>query len=358
MENVSIALGSEYLAAFGRILHYNVDKGLLIAGRTKPRLGGDNVAEPMRFVFGDRATAEYRGRRIDPDAIAEASAKSGCSGACALWTPNATLFSKANSSRALRNLPIFFERETIGANDTSVAVGYAPLTETEELVLASERHLNSSEFKVRFPAAGEDIKVMGYRVDRELRLTIALAVVDRFVSDCQTYFELKHEIETVLSGYLVSRQRMLDRITIEINTLDDSRRGEEGIYLTVLGTSAEGGDCGEVGRGNRINGLAASNRPLGLEPVSHVGKIYTLLTHKIAAKIHADLPGIQEVYVWLGSQIGKPIDQPQVAYARLILQRGVALADVQLAVEAVIEGELATIGGFTEQLVRGEWPVC
>ena len=106
------------------------------------------------------------------------------------------------------------------------------------------------------------------------------------------------------------------------------------------------------------------NRPLGLEaaagknPVSHVGKIYTLLTHKIAAKIHADVPGIQEVYVWLGSQIGKPIDQPQVAYARLILQRDVALADVQVAVEAVIEGELATIGGFTEQLVCGEWPVC
>ena len=90
---------------------------------------------------------------------------------------------------------------------------------------------------------------MGYRVDRELRLTIALAVVDRFVSDCQRYFELKHEIETALSGYLVSRQRMLDRITIEINTLDDSGRGEDGIYLTVLGTSAEGGDCGEVGRG-------------------------------------------------------------------------------------------------------------
>ena len=65
MENISIALHSEYLAAFGRILQYNVDKGLLIAGRTKPRLGGGNVVEPMRFVFG-RATAEYRRRRIDP----------------------------------------------------------------------------------------------------------------------------------------------------------------------------------------------------------------------------------------------------------------------------------------------------
>ena len=203
MENVSIALCSEYLAAFGRILHYNVDKGLLIAGRTKPRLCGGKVVEPMRFVFGDRATAEYRGRRIDPGAIAEASAKKWIQRSLRFVDAERHVVFQSELKQGSPELTDLFERETIGANDTSVAVGYAPLTETEELVLASERHLNSSEFKEHFPAAGEDIKVMGYRVDRELRLTIALAVVDRFVSDCQRYFELKHEIETALSGYLV-----------------------------------------------------------------------------------------------------------------------------------------------------------
>ena len=83
------------------------------------------------------------------------------------------------------------------------------------------RHLTSWEFRGAFPCGWRrDKKVMGYRVDRELRLTIALVLVDRFVSDCQRYFEHKHEIETALSGYLVSRQRMADRITIEINTLE------------------------------------------------------------------------------------------------------------------------------------------
>ena len=33
MEQVSLALCREYLATFGRILHHNVDKGLLVAGR-------------------------------------------------------------------------------------------------------------------------------------------------------------------------------------------------------------------------------------------------------------------------------------------------------------------------------------
>lgn len=74
-----------------------------------------------------------------------------------------------------------FEREQIGANDTSAAVGYAPLTETEGIVLNLERYLNSDAFKEAFPESGEDIKVMGYRRDRELVLTVAMAFVDRLL---------------------------------------------------------------------------------------------------------------------------------------------------------------------------------
>jgi S-adenosylmethionine synthetase len=76
------------------------------------------------------------------------------------------------------------------------------------------------------------------------------------------------------------------------------------------------------------------NRPIGTEaaagknPVSHVGKIYTLLTHKLAADIHASVPGVREVSVSLGSQIGAPIDQPAIASAQLILEPDCALADV------------------------------
>ena len=75
MEQVSVALCREYLARFGRVLHHNIDKGLLVAGRTEPCPGGGRVLEPMRLVFGDRATAEYRGQRVDIGAVAEASAK-------------------------------------------------------------------------------------------------------------------------------------------------------------------------------------------------------------------------------------------------------------------------------------------
>src|SRR6516225_2287230 len=74
-EAVSLALCREYRAAFGRILHHNTDKALLVAGRTLPRLGGGQVVEPMRLVLGDRAVWQYRGKRIEVGAIAEASVR-------------------------------------------------------------------------------------------------------------------------------------------------------------------------------------------------------------------------------------------------------------------------------------------
>jgi S-adenosylmethionine synthetase len=234
----------------------------------------------------------------------------------------------------------------------------------EQMVLATEKFLNSTDFKRRFPEAGEDVKVMGYRRDREAVLTVALAFVDRFVPDGRTYFARKAEIEAALHRYLVGRQQQIDRITIVLNALDDPDRGEAGMYLTVLGTSAEGADGGQVGRGNKVNGLIALKRPGGAEaaagknPTSHVGKIYSLLSHRLANEIYDRVPGIVEVYIWLCSQIGKPIDQPLVASIQLMLQKDGVLADAAPAVEAIIAEKLAAVNDFSLQLARGEMPVC
>lgn len=135
------------------------------------------------------------------------------------------------------------------------------------------------------------------------------------------------------------------------------------MYLTVLGTSAEGGDCGQVGRGNRVNGVIAFNRPAtteaaaGKNPISHVGKIYNLLSHEIAKQIFLEVDGLREVTVYLCSQIGHPIDQPLVAAAQVILSKGVALTDVKSSIEGVVDRELATIDRFTRQLIEGELKV-
>jgi S-adenosylmethionine synthetase len=364
MEQASVALCREYLAAFGQILHHNLDKSLLVAGRTEPRPGGGRVLEPMRLVFGDRATSRCDGQHLDVGAVVEASARDWLRKHLRWLDPDRHLVFQNELKEGSLELTDLFRREVMGANDTSAAVGYAPLTQTERLVLAAEQYLNSAAFKSSFPETGEDVKVMGYRRDRALHLTVALAFVDRFVPSVQAYFDRKLAIQALLREHVSQSASNFEQITVQLNTLDDPTRGEAGIYLTVLGTSAEGADCGQVGRGNRVNGVISLNRPMSTEaaagknPLSHVGKIYTLLTHQVANHIYAQVPGLDEVYVWLGSQIGQPIGQPQIASAQLVLRPGVPLEEVAPPAEAILRHELDGIEAFTQRLARGELPVC
>jgi S-adenosylmethionine synthetase len=362
-EEVSLALCREYMSAFGRILHHNIDKALLVAGQTQPRLGGGRVLRPMRLVLGDRATAEYKGKQIRVAELAEATARAWFGRNLRFVDPDQHVVIQNELQQGSVELADLFEREAVGANDTSAAVGYAPLTETERLVLAAEHFLNADAFKEQFPEVGEDIKVMGVRRDRELLLTIAVAFVDRFVPDARTYVARKEEVRRMLVEHLTRKMRTIDRVDVELNMLDDPARDEGGMYLTVLGTSAECGDSGQIGRGNRVNGVIALNRPMGTEaaagknPLSHVGKIYTVLTHQIASRVCSEVPGVREAFVWLCSQIGQPLDTPLLAAVQLKLEAGVALQDVHSAVVALVERELSTIPQFSRELVLGKHPV-
>ena len=212
----------------------------------------------------------------------------------------------------LRCETVIFACQQLSANDTSAAVGYAPLTETERCVLSAEQWLNDSNVKIRFPEIGEDIKVMAYRQGRQLALTIAMAMIDRFIPNERTYFERKAMIRDELHRYLLHELSQINGLDIAIHTLDQPGRGVGGMYLTALGTSAEGADGGQVGRGNRVNGVISLNRPAsneaaaGKNPVSHVGKIYNLLSHRIAHHVYTIIEPVEEIDVWLCSQIGAP----------------------------------------------------
>lgn len=363
MEKVSVALCKEYKNVFGKIAHHNIDKALLVAGKSSPKIGGGTIDEPMRLVFGDRAVYEYKDKKIPVGEIAIETAKSWFREKLRFVDPLKHVIYQNEIKPGSPELMDIFDREVIGANDTSASVGYAPFTETEKIVINIEKHLNSKKFKEKFPECGEDIKVMAYRQKRNLTLTIAMAFVDRFIDNEKKYFTRKKEIRLAISDFISKNNLNFDKLNIDINTLDDPKRGEEGMYLTVLGTSAEGADCGQVGRGNRVNGVIALNRPMSTEaaagknPISHVGKIYNVLSHKIADKVYKEIPGIHEVYIWLCSQIGKPIDKPLIASAQLVLKPGVDIKNIKTNIESVIEEELKNIYKFTDELSQGKYPV-
>ena len=106
-----------------------------------------------------------------------------------------------------------------------------------------------------------------------------------------------------------------------VNAADVPARGQ--IYLTVTGTSAEAGDDGEAGRGNRANGLITPYRPMTLEsvagknPVTHVGKLYNVAARRAAASLVTELPDLTAAEVYLVSRIGAPIAEPSLVELRL-----------------------------------------
>ncbi len=364
MERVSLELNREYLRRFGGLLHYNADKSLLAAGVTEPAFGGGKVIEPMLIVFGDRATTSLAGEVIDIDEVVRRAAKSWIRENLRFVDPDLHVRYQVEMKQGSAELTDIFRRgsKVMGANDTSAAVGYAPLSRTERVVLDVERFLNSKDFKRSFEETGEDVKVMGSRYNNKLDLTIALAFVDRFISSESEYFRRKDEVMERVNSFLKENYGdQFESMEVYLNTLDVRGRGVGGVYLTVLGTSAEGGDSGQVGRGNGVNGVIPLMRPrsseaaAGKNPVSHVGKIYNLYAYEIARKIFEEVPQVREAYVWLLSRIGHPINEPTLIAAEVSTES--SLEELKNQIEEILLREISRIDRFVERLIDGEVPV-
>lgn len=365
MDAISVALSREYLRQFGRILHHNIDKSLLAAGSVEKRFGGGRVIRPMELIIGDRATFSVGDRWIPVAEIAVGAAGEWFRKNLRFVDPELHVDFRLVLAPGSEELTDIFARpgEVMAANDTSAAVGYWPLSPTELAVLSLEQHLNSREFKERFPETGEDIKVMGLRSGSDLELTVAMPLLARFIESEGEYFARKGIIEREIGEFLAGIPGF-GRKDARMNALDEPGRGLGGVYLSLLGTSAEDADSGQVGRGNRVNGVIALGRPLGTEaaagknPVSHVGKIYNILAHRLARELCEELEGVGEAHVLLLSRIGTPIDRPRMAAAQLLLEKGIRLGDVSAKAEEIIGRRLAGINGFCMELAAGQYPVC
>ena len=346
MQAAASSLSREYVNRCGRVLHHNLDKALLVAGQSEPKFAGGVVTKPMQIIAGDRATSDLGEIRIPVHEIIESAVLGWFSDNLRFVDTNRHVIFKSEVQPGSAELTGIFERGAPVANDTSAAVGYAPLTETERIVLATEQYINSKAFKERFPVAGEDVKVMAVRHEKRLHLTIAIAFVDRFVSSLSDYFAQKDAITHDVLSHVRRQLVTMEQLAVDINMLDDPTLGQAGMYLTVLGTSAESGDGGEVGRGNAANGLISLNRPTSNEAAAgknatcHVGNIYTHLTYKIADDIVSSIGPVKEAYVWLCSQIGSPIDQPWSTSVSVVLEANVGPRDLQEEVEEIVHRHL------------------
>ncbi|MGB5480455.1 MAG: methionine adenosyltransferase [Eudoraea sp.] len=318
-EQISIELSKYYLKEFGAIMHHNVDKALLIGGQSKPAYKGGKIIKPISLIIAGRATQQVRDKIIPVEEIAVETAKKWLRENIRHLDVSRDVQITSKIRPGSTDLVELFNRFGKGeiplANDTSFGAGFYPTTFLQDTIIKIEELLNAQSTKNIFPFIGEDIKVMGVKDHSKNYFTIAIAMIDKYIADLNDYVsKIKQLKEFVLTKLL------LTDTTIYINTADDYLH--ESIYLTVTGTSAESGDDGQVGRGNRINGLITPYYPMSLEatagknPVSHIGKIYNYfamdLSRAIVKNNFAD-----EALVFIVSQIGKPINEPQLMHFKL-----------------------------------------
>ena len=357
-ETVSRALAQAYLDRVGKVLHYNTDETQLVAGTAAPAFGGGEVIEPIYILIVGRATKEYEGQKIPVDAIALRAARNYLQENIPELDFETDVIVDVKLGEGSGDLQEVFSEggATVPmANDTSFGVGHAPLTETEQIVLTAERRLNS-EFVADYPALGPDVKVMGKREGDRIDLTVAAAIVDTHVQDLEEYDEVITAIGEFVTD--LATEHTDREVSVHVNTADNYEEGA--IYLTTTGTSAEQGDDGSVGRGNRANGLITPNRSMSMEatsgknPVNHIGKIYNLLSTEIARSVVEEVPGIRDMRIRLLSQIGRPIDQPHVADARVVTEDGVNVADIEDDIVAIIDRELGDVTEITRAAIEGK----
>jgi S-adenosylmethionine synthetase len=356
-ERFSRALCRHYLDRFGKVLHHNVDKALLIGGAARPALGGGEVLEPIEIVLAGRAVTRVGTESIPIERIAIESARSFFRETFHELDPERHVRVSCRVRPGSVELSELFARggDAPLANDTSIGVGFAPLSALEELVLALDRELGSAEYRRREPCSGEDMKLLGVRSEDRLELTVARAMIGRHLSNADDYLAAKRRLE---QQALALCTPVFARTEVLVNAADDVERGS--LYVTVTGTSAEAGDDGQVGRGNRGSGLITPYRPMTLEalagknPVTHVGKLYNVAAAELARAIVRDLADVSSATCVLVSRIGTPIDRPAMVDVRLRAVGFRTLEQLRPRVERLVECELAELPRLYERIVRGE----
>jgi S-adenosylmethionine synthetase len=352
-ERISREYSSWCLKDFGVQLHHNFDKVQLVAGEVDVYFGGGEVIRPIRIQIAGRGTPSYNGRKVPMDTIAIEAARAHVRETMRYLDPVKHMVIDSYAGRGAAELVSMVEHVT--ANDTSFGVSHWPRSVLEDVVYHTANFVNY-ELIDQFPV-GEDVKVMGLRNNGDIILTVALPFIATEIKDVTEYVEVKNAARMAVQGYV--DETYTHRVRVDVNTADQEKRGD--YYLTLTGTSAECGDDGAVGRGNRVNGVIAPFRAASLEaacgknPVSHVGKLYNVLALQAARAIVEELQEVKAATVYVLSQIGKPLDRPLMATAQVYPANGPLSTRVVAEAQAVLDSHLANVAEVGELIRKGEF---
>ncbi|HEY75955.1 MAG TPA: methionine adenosyltransferase [Thermoflexia bacterium] len=354
-ERISVEYSRWCQENLGTLLHHNFDKVQLVAGEVEIGYGGGHMIRPIRIQIAGRGTPTYKGRKIPLDSIAIEAARKHIRETMRYLDPDRHMVIDSFVGRGAEELAYVVDQVT--ANDTSFGVSHWPRSGLERAVYETSRYINF-ELIDQFPI-GEDVKVMGARQGDRMVLTVALPFIAERIHDAAEYLEARQAAQEAIQTFAAGLDTR--EVVVHVNTADDVDAGA--VYLTLTGTSAEMGDDGAVGRGNRVNGLITPFRATSLEaacgknPISHVGKVYNVLAMLAAKEIVERVPTVKEATVYLLSQIGAPLDQPLVATAYVRPASGGLTPSIQADVQAILDEQLAQVHTVRDRILRREFPL-
>ncbi|OYT62912.1 S-adenosylmethionine synthetase [Methanosarcinales archaeon ex4484_138] len=231
-EAVSRALCNLYKDECGTILHHNTDQVEIVAGSSAPEYGGGELISPIYVLLNGRATKDFEGTPIPTDTTVIGAARKFLEETILNIDLERHVILDCKIGSGSTDLQSVFKRGQVPlANDTSFGVGFAPLSETEELTYNTERFMIEDLRTKEIPAIGEDIKVMGFREKDTINLTIACAMVGRYVDDLDAYISIKEEIADRVLDMAVKQTEREVRLMIEIA---EKVRGIEDVYIRIL----------------------------------------------------------------------------------------------------------------------------
>jgi S-adenosylmethionine synthetase len=349
----------------GQVLHHQIDKLMVIGGKTEVEWGGGRFVSPVKVVVAGRASGTYMGRSLPVDDIVNQTVVSFFSEKFPLidvgkdivvenkLTSNAGPGTIKQSTGSIAHMFDPAKKgevrgyEKLVANDTSFCLYYSPLSKLENAVLHAERYLNGKDIKNFHPWLGTDIKIMAVRNQGQQDITMCIPQISKYVSSLEEYLDNLNKIGTLIEKYFKNALDSND-VNISINTKDDYEKNN--VYLTVSGASLSG-DIGVVGRGNRVNGLITSSRPMSMEgtngknPRYYSGFIYAILSKLISERLYA-VSGEENV-VEIISQNGGPLLKPW---------RINVVCDYNVReVNSVIEQECSKIELITDDFRNGKY---
>ncbi len=350
-ERVSVEYTKWCEKNLGAPLHHNFDKVQLVAGDVDIAYGSAELLKPIRIQIAGRGTSVTSdGRKVPMDAIAIDAAKAHIRDTMKYLDPD--IHCVIDSFAGHGSSELMHAVHQITANDTSFGCAHWPMSGLEKSVYETCQYINY-ELLDEFPI-GEDVKVMGARFGGEIVLTCAIPFIAPQIATPEEYTRIKKNVHAAVEAFAKGIDERVARV--DVNTADED--GTSNVYLTLTGTSAEMGDDGAVGRGNRVTGIIAPFRAASLEaaagknPISHVGKLYNILALEAAKDVIDQVDNVADLQIYILSQIGKPLDYPLVAAASVVPANGTLSDDTKSEVIRVIDHHLGDIVELRGKLKR------